>query len=744
MKQEISIPGRSLPVFALMTIMAIIPDLGCEKKPAAAAASSKPNVLLVTFDTTRADYLSCYGHPGNTTPTIDAIAREGIRFANCYTPAPITLPAHASIMTGLYPFQHLLRDNGAGVLDEKAVTLAELFRGAGYRTGGFVGAYVLHSRYGLRQGFDVYSDEFKGSGVHMDDGTEFAERRAQAVSDAALTWVDQKDDRPIFLWVHYFDPHAPYEAPGRAAGGDLSDEYAAEISYADGELGRVVRKVDELSQDANRQAWQVIITDHGEGLGEHGEETHGLFTYNTTLRVALVVKGPGVPKAGVIRTPVSLIDVYPSIAQWLQLPLPYEVAGAELNLTAQTDGKARPLYFETYVPYHKYGWSPLEGVVVGQEKWINAPTAELYDLTTDPGEIKNLAGVRKERTAELAALLVEARRNSPGIPVLSAGKQEFDEASLKKLQSLGYVSSSQEHPEESHSLPDPKEMMEVRRKLMDAERMLAGGDPSGAALLGLVLETDPNNFRALAVLADFVRRPRFRSSLIPVGLARIQKELAPPFDVEVPSAAGLALCMEGQTDAGLEIIAKAERIDANSREVLASRAGCLEQARRLAAQKEADSTDDILQLEQAAASRPPSIPAIEKLASRYLREKNFVEAKRVLRAGVTAAPDHVKLLNSLAMLLATCPDDSVRDGADALRLAKLADERTNHAQPAVLSTLAAAQAETGDFAAAIETATRALERVGDQEAPLKGILTRQIESFKAGKAFRSRTGGKDE
>jgi arylsulfatase A-like enzyme len=730
MERRFVMPGRYLLVLRILIFGSIAFHVRCNKEPSAPSVSSKANVLLVTFDTTRADYLSCYGRAGNTTSTIDAIAREGMRWANCYTTAPITLPAHATIMTGLYPFQHKLRDNGAGVLDEKAVTLAELFQGAGYRTGAFVGAYVLHSRYGLKQGFEVYSDEFKGTGAHMDDGAEFAERRADAVTDAALAWLQQTDDRSFFLWVHYFDPHAPYEAPGRTTGGDLYADYAAEITYADRELGRVVRKVDEISKNSNRQSWQIITADHGEGLGEHGEETHGLFTYNTTVHVPFVVKGPGVREKGAVSpAAVSLIDLYPSIVRWLELELTYEVPGLVLPLEPaglgtddynRTSASWAPC-FETYVPFHKYGWSPLEGIVVGHDKFINAPVLELYNLSVDPGETKNLASERKEWVAEMSALLPlarerQTRQSSPDIPALSAGQKEVDAESLKKLQSLGYVSGSQVAPSGSFALPDPKAMTGIRRKLVEAERLFATGNQSGVTLLGEVLDADPNNFRALAVLADFVVRPRFRKDLVAAGQARLQKPLPPPFDVEVPAAVGVALCMGGQPNAGLEIIAKAERIDAESSAVRAARAACSEQL----------------------AVRPASIMEIEQLAARFLREKNYQEAKRVLMQGVAAAPGDMKLMNSLAMLLATCPDSTVRDGAESLRLAKLLDERTNHAQPAILSTLAAAQAETGDYAAAVGTITRALQLVQGEESPLKGVLTQQLESFKAGKPYRSR------
>ncbi len=935
MNPEHRVPAGQIPVFAFALIVGLS-GLGCDRETAAPATSSNPNVLLVTFDTTRADYLSCYGHQGNTTPTIDAVAREGIRFANCYTPIPITLPSHTSMMTGLYPFQHKLLDNGGGVLDEKAVTLAELFRAAGYRTGAFVGAYVLHSRYGLNQGFDAYSDDFKGIGARMEDGTEFAERRAKEVSDAALNWLNQKDDRPTFLWVHYFDAHSPYEAPGRAAGGDLREEYAAEISYADGELSRVIRSVDALSSLSNRQTWTIITADHGEGLGEHGEESHAFFLYNTTLHVPLIIKGPGIAKASVSDVPVCLIDLYPSIAQWLKLAMPYEVAGNALPLAPQPAGNPRSFYFETIAPFHLYGWSPLEAVIVGKEKFVNAPkVVELYDMASDPGETRNLADAQKDRVAELSATLKKVKDSAPGIRTLTAGHRETDEASLRKLHGLGYVSGSQDLPAELSSLPDPKEMIGLVDILKNAEKLLSSTDASGAVALAEVIDRDPNNFRALSTLENYLRRPQLRKSLIPIAQNRMQKPLPPPFDAEVPAGLGLAMCSEGQVDEGMEWVSRAVKIDAESPKVLTARSGCLAHAGRfdeavalwknvlqakpqdaaaldalgdlysrkqdfaqaaayytqaatidpknaetqanlgnallrlnkfpeateafqralqlaphltpmrtklgslllaqgktaeaveqfklvadafpqlpaahydlgvalsqtdrhdaaaaefketlrlapdhgdamvhlgvelqrlgqsdegselllratkvdavageahfnlaMAAEKKGDPTGTMEHLQQAASSNPPSVAALEELARRHVRNRNYAEAKRILREALNVAPDNLKIVNSLAMLLATCPEDAIRDGAEALRLAKLANEKTGQSQPAVLGTLAAAQAETGDYPAAIETANRALNLLGNQQSPLKGMLTRQLEEFRAGRPYRSKS-----
>lgn len=906
-------------------------ESGCNKE---SSSSSRPNVLLVTFDTTRVDYLSCYGHPGNTTPTVDGIAREGLRFATCYTPAPITLPSHASIFTGLYPFQHKIRNNGAGVLDDKAVTLAELFRDAGYRTGGFIGAYVLHSRYGLHQGFETYSDEFEGSGAHMEDGTLFAERRADAVTDDALRWLEQKDDRPVFLWVHYFDPHAPYEAPISKPGLSDREAYADEIRFADQQLARLTRKFDQLTLEQKRESWTIITADHGEGLGDHGEDTHAYFLYNTTVHVPLIVKGPGVPKGEVSHASVSLTDLYPSLIEWMGFKLPYEVGGQPLPLQARQGEMDRAFIFETIAPFHLYGWSPLEAVVVGSEKYVVAPRPELYDLVADPHERKNLAEVNKARVAEMAARLASALQSPRGGPDLSPGAQETDSASLKKLHALGYISGASEPPAELAGLPDPKDVIDLVPVLKKAEELLSAANPQGGERLSELLTRDPNNTRALALLEMYLRRPPVRPILVPIAKARLQEPLPTPYDVEIPATYGLALCQEGELIEGFSWVDKAAAIDAKSHRTLAGRSGCLEQSDRfdeavalwttvlqespenanahdalgdlhsrkgdlvraadhykraaalnpenaepqanlantllqlkkvdeaivafraalkiaphvtpmrtrlasillqqgkpaeaaaefqvvlryaqddpkahydlgvallqanrageavtafreairlapdhgdalinlgialiglgqtqegldalsratksetvagaayfnlaIAADRRGDAAAAMSHLRQAAESKPLYLPAAEEYAKRCVRDGMYTEARRAMELGVAIAPDNLKLINSLAMLLATCPDDGVRDGARAVELAAALNERTSFGQPALLSTLAAAQAESGDFTAAIETATKALQLVGDQQTPLLGVLNKQLEDFRAGRPYRSK------
>lgn len=922
-------PPEFATVFCLGMAGIMVASCSRDKEPAPAAIG-KPNVLLVTLDTTRADFLSCYGGPAGTTPAMDRVAKEGIRYTSCYTTAPITLPAHATIMTGLLPFQHQLRDNGAGVLDGKAVTMAELFCDAGYRTGAFVGAYVLHSRYGLNQGFEVYGDEFRGATTaHMHDGAEFAERNAKDVSDAAIGWLDQKDDRPFFAWIHYFDPHAPYAAPGRPQGGEVRAEYAAEVKFVDSQLSRVLERVESLSKSAGREEWVVIVADHGEGLGEHNEDTHGFFTYNTTVHVPLIVRGPRIASNQISQTPVSLIDLYPSIAAWLGFSVPHPVPGHILP-AAGGSVPERPLYFETRIPFHAYGWSPLEGVIVGGDKLISAPTPELYELASDPAERENRFAARRERAAELGELLASAKKSGPGVPVLSVGKQETDNASLQKLRSLGYVSTPREMPGGEVKLLDPKEVIWIRPKLLEAERMLAAGDAKAAAQMAEVFTADPHNIKALNLLVENLRNPQARGLLISVAKSRVQDLLYPPYDMELPAYLGIALCKEGKPDEGLEAIGRAEAVDNRSPIPKAARGECLEQTGRaeevvamweavlrdnpqdfaalkslgdiyvklkqperavefytraisanesdaetraklgsvlkslgrpaeamqelrralqlspqlvvlhselgsilleqgkaaeaveeysrfvaarpelpnahydlgvalshnnmpakaveqfretlrlspdhgdawvnlgvallrqgqakegtdaltratqiasvagaahlnlaIAASQAGDQQGMIRHLESGASSNPPSLPALEELSAVYVRQRRFVEAVRVLRAGLLAAPDNPKLLHYLASILATCPDDSIRDGKEALRLAEQAAGLQRPAHPVLLSTLASAQAETGDFASAIRTVNEALAL--QYPAALGEILRRQLELFQSGQPSR--------
>ncbi|MFI5179737.1 MAG: sulfatase, partial [Vicinamibacterales bacterium] len=342
------------------------------------------NVLLVTIDTLRKDRVGAFGNRLGLTPTLDRLAAGGVRFTHAFSPAPMTLPAHASMLTGLLPRRHGIRNNTGFRLDERVPTLATALKGAGYRTGAFLGAFVLDGRFGLGRGFDDYDDRFPRA-----DRASFhyAQRRAADVVALAGDWIlgpGASSSAPWFAWVHLFDPHAPYDAPPEFRAGRAA--YDAEVAYADAMLGRLLDRL--RSAHALDRTVVVVTADHGESLGEHGELTHGLFAYDATLAVPLILYAPSMT-ARTVEAPVSHTDLLPTILDLLGLGLPAPVDGWSLVRVPAAD---RPLYFEAMDASLTRGWAPLRGVVQDGWKYIDLPDEELYDLTADPHELHNRIG----------------------------------------------------------------------------------------------------------------------------------------------------------------------------------------------------------------------------------------------------------------------------------------------------------------------------------------------------------------
>ncbi|MGE5200118.1 MAG: sulfatase, partial [Rhodospirillaceae bacterium] len=355
--------------------------------PATAAPPAFSTVVLITVDTLRADRVGAYGWTAARTPRMDALAARGARFTRAFAAAPITLPSHASLLTGLYPPGHGSRHNGMRMSDRPA-TLATVFRDRGWATGAFVAAFPLDRRFGLDRGFDRYGDRMP----RTDDGRQRDERPGSQVVDEALEWVRTLGARPCLLWVHLFEPHAPYEPdPARGpAGRDAppSVRYDDEVAAADRAIGRL------LSGLGAREASALIVVagDHGEAFGEHGEIAHSVFLYDTTLRVPLIVAGPGMGAApAVYGVDVSLVDVVPTILDAAGLP-PHDTDGVSLLPLLRGRGLApRDLYAETFAPLFDFGWSSLRSVRSGPWKFIAAPSPELYDVSSDAGEQHDLS-----------------------------------------------------------------------------------------------------------------------------------------------------------------------------------------------------------------------------------------------------------------------------------------------------------------------------------------------------------------
>jgi len=453
------------------------------------------NVLLVTLDTTRADRLGCYGARGAETTTLDRIAAEGIRFTQAAAAAPETLPSHATLLTGLYPPGHGVRMNSEFRLGRGPRTLAELFRSKRYETAAFVSAFVLDARYGLGRGFDLYDDSVSAP---LDGGfpSGTVERPAAAVTDSVLAWLSRRSAaKPFFTWVHYFDAHAPYLPPEPWATRFSGRLYEGEIAYVDSQLARLVEALRE--RGLLEKTLIVVAADHGESLGEHAERTHGLFVYDATMRVPLLVRLPGMPTRGTVDgRQVSLVDVLPTLAALCGLDDRAPRDGVSLLGPVPED---RTVYLESLAPFLDFGWAPLSAVRSVDAKYIRAPRPEMYDLAADPSEAHDLArapGSAARRMTALAGDLAARHASGPPFPGPGAGPSRVSAEELRALQSLGYLAGAGPGP--AADLPDPKDMAEVATWLVDANTLLASGRAEDA--LGVARKAAARSPRDRSVL----------------------------------------------------------------------------------------------------------------------------------------------------------------------------------------------------------------------------------------------------
>jgi len=443
--------------------------------------SSVDRVVLVTIDTLRADHLGCYGGSWVETPVLDALAERGVRFETAISPAPLTLPSHASLMTGLDPPRHGVRNNSTFQLDGGFPTLAERMRGQGFATAAFIGAVVLDRQYGLARGFDDYDDRMAPRRAAGEFG--FAERTADQVVDSAITWLETAPER-FFLWLHLYDPHAGYEPPARYLARSPSHPYAGEIAFADAELGRLVDLIRARWDE--RRTLFVVTSDHGESLGEHGEMTHSFTIYDATQRVPLILSGAGLSRGKVEQAPARLVDVAPTILTLARAEPLRDADGRDLLANPpDTHPQESLAYLETLVPQLDLDWSPLLGVRSARFKYIRAPRPELYDLLEDPGEVRNLAPARPDVVAELEQGLQRRLANArPVEPTLAP-----DAARRAQLARLGYLTGDAVVPAAELAKvggTDPKDGLADVMKLQAAIGLMAAGRSEEALA---VLET---------------------------------------------------------------------------------------------------------------------------------------------------------------------------------------------------------------------------------------------------------------
>lgn len=464
------------PVF-LTGLLVLGSIAGCARPATDIAAGWRPgsaagyDLLLVTLDTTRADHLGAYGYPAAETPNLDRLAREGVRFTEAITPVPLTLPAHSSMLTGLWPQHHGARVNSEFRLGPGPSTLGEKLGGAGYATAAFVSAFVLDARYGTGRGFATYDDA-----VAPVAGPGFAsgnlERKAPGTTDAYLAWTEkQPAGGRRFAWIHYFDAHAPYEPPPDLARRFAGKLYDGEIALVDRELGRVLAALERSGRLAKTLV--VVTADHGEGLGEHGESTHGHFLYDSTVRVPLIVHAPAALGAGVVDgRVVSHVDLLPTLLELLGVEDGERRDGE--SWVGRAPSAKRTVYLETTAPYHEFGWAPLFGLRSLGEKAILAPRRELYDLADDPREAHNLFAEGTARGEALFARLEERLGENPSLGAAQDSQKTVSDEERAQLQALGYLGGAGPAGGEE-ALADPKDRVAVLDALIAANAAMSEG-----------------------------------------------------------------------------------------------------------------------------------------------------------------------------------------------------------------------------------------------------------------------------
>lgn len=492
------------------------------------------NLVVITLDTTRADHLGAYGATTVETPALDRLAREGVVFEQAMTTAPLTLPAHASIFTGKFPPEHGVRDNGGFFVAPDQVLLAELLAQRGYKTGGFVAAFVLDSKWGIDQGFQTYIDDFdqiRGArGKSLDD----IQRPANEVVDRALPWLEQVKGERFFAWLHFYDPHTPYDPPEPFKTRYAAHPYQGEVAYTDTQVGRVVEFL--AARGLLDKTIIAVIGDHGESLGEHGENTHGFFVYEVATHVPFILRAPFASLEGRrVADPVRAVDLMPTVLDMLGAPVPSGISGRSLRpllagsaVTMDLEGYAEAMY-----PLHHYGWSDLRTLRSGRYKLIDAPRPELFDLQEDPRESTNIFEQRRALGDRMVSRLREMEQGFAQVKTAQPAA-DVDPEVRARLAALGYVGSfvaSASDPRSDRA--DPKDKVGLFNLLADAREANTGPDAfeKTVRILRRVLDEDPNVIDAWFMLGNAY----FRAGKWQEAIAQYRRalDLKPDYDLAV-------------------------------------------------------------------------------------------------------------------------------------------------------------------------------------------------------------------
>lgn len=513
------------------------------------SALKPANVLLITIDTIRPDRLSCYSNQYLKTPNLDRIAHRGIVFDRAFAHNPLTLPSHVNIFLGATPLYHGVSENARSVVAEDFLTLTEFLKAKGYQTAAFIGAFPLDSRFGLRQGFDFYDESYPAKTAST---FVYPERRAEKVISSALFWLKEKaKPGPWFVWIHVWDPHAPYWPPEPYASIYREDPYSGEVAYTDEQLGRLF---DFLDKEKLSEETLIIITgDHGESLGEHGELTHSYFAYNSTLWVPLIIVGPGI-NPGRRSEYVAHIDIFPTICDYLGLRPPAHLQGLSLvPLFKNKKLKKRAIYFESLEPHLSRGWAPLRGFIEDGYKYIQSPIPELYNLEKDFKEENNLAPRTKIDFYERRLNQLMAQLSSP---FRDKSQAILGRETREKLRSLGYVASVAGRFKEKYGPEDDLKILLIYEQKLDEAIYLEekGKIAESIYILSSIIKERKDFGKAYERLANIYRSQGMVEEALQVMAEGYRNN---PQNYALVSGYGILLVQEGRTNPGIDVLKEA-------------------------------------------------------------------------------------------------------------------------------------------------------------------------------------------
>lgn len=779
-----------IPAMAILIIIAAVVWISQYKGE---FAKRPRQIILISIDTCRSDYLSCYGYSRQTTPNIDRFADESVLFLNAISPVPITLPAHSSMFTGTIPPFHGVRNNVSFKLSEDNLTLPEILKSAGFTNAAFVGSFVLDSRFGLRQGFDFYNDRFQK--VHTTVSGN--ERRGGETTDLAIDWVRKNMDQKFFLFLHYYDPHDDYRPPEPFASSFADNLYAGEIAYTDHCIGQFLNELKKLG--LYDSALVMIVGDHGEMLGEHGEDTHTFFVYQPAIKVPLIFKLPRKTKPKRIDSTVGLIDIFPTICSFLGLPTPPDIQGQDLSPFFYDKDFAidkRFFYSESLVPT-SFNANSLRAVTTDDWKYIQAPRPELYNLNDDPYENNNLF----ENQSKQANILKECLRKILLQTAYSQqakveNRMDLDKETLERLESLGYVGGVivNESFEFDQSRNDPKDMVVLynsnqkiknlifQKEFLQAEEIcqkLLSQWPDSMELhssmskiafnlkdfnkaryhCSKVLQIDPSQHMTYDRLGSILTELGDLDEAITNFKKAIQ--LAPDMGESYYHLAQV-LVLQEKYDEALKYLYRARELMPHDPAVYGNLGIVFIQLGDL--DKAIDCFKVTLQL------KPDLLQAHYSLAELYLQQKKYAEAirhyKKLLEINsnqplilntlgriyyyqdkielaliqwnkaLELNPDLPEVLSNLAWIKATHQDPRFQNPEESIQLAQRACEVTNFKQANALDTLAAGYAAAGNFPEALKTAKKALELANSTgQEKLAETIKKHMKTYKQGRPY---------